>query len=339
MQRLTRGMRWLRELRYGEDTDRRSQRALGIAGIVAVALILAVSALIYLVPLGKHTYSAILSDGGSIRPGDDVRIAGISVGSIESVELTDDAVRMRFTVGTDIAIGNQTTLDIRMLTPIGGHYVAVFPAGDTPLGEQPIPADRVQLPYNLVEAIQDAQRPLAAVDGDTVRRSLADVTASLAASPTSVGALTDALRITVDMLDKQNDDVSRALNVAEEYLTVLNNSRSVIGAMLNKIGLMETQVLDRKADVAEALRVATELLSRIAAVEPAWRDQLEPIADRIVAVVPQLDELGRRLGTVADLLTQAADRFRNIITPNGIAIDQSDQTVRPICIPVPGKGC
>ncbi|NMN95527.1 MlaD family protein [Antrihabitans stalactiti] len=339
MQRLRSGVRWVRELRYGEDTDRGTQRVLGIAGVLVVVIIVAVSAVIYLVPFGKDSYTAMLSDGGSVRPGDDVRIAGISVGTVKSVELTDESVRMEFTVSDDVFLGRETSLDIRMLTPIGGHYVAVSPSGDEPLGDEPIPADRVHLPYNLVEALQDAQRPLAEIDAGTLQRSLAQLTASLETSPNSVNAMADGVSTMVGLLDKQNADVSRALDVAEEYLTVLSDSKSVIGAMLSKIGLMETQILNRKADVIEALRVANELLARIAAIEPAWSEQLEPLADRIVAAVPQLNELGQRLGTVLDLLVQAGDRFRSIVTPAGIAVDHSGLTVAPICVPVSGRGC
>ena len=339
MQRLRNALRWVREIRYGEDTDRRSQRMLGVVGVLLLVIIVAVSAVIYLVPFGKDSYSALLSDGGSVRPGDDVRIAGISVGTVESVELTDDSVRMEFTVQDDVFIGDMTSLDIRMLTPIGGHYVAVSPSGTEPLGDRSIPADRVHLPYNLVEALQDAQRPIAEIDAGTLQRSLSRLTASLETSPNSVSAMTDGVSTMVGLIDKQNADVSRALDVAEEYLRVLSDTKSVIGAMLTKIGLMETQILNRKADVREALRVANELLARIAAIEPAWSEQLEPLADRILAAVPQLDALGQRLGTVADLLVQAGDRFRSIVTPNGVAVDHSGLTVRPVCIPVPGRGC
>ncbi|MGX1777435.1 MlaD family protein [Nocardia brasiliensis] len=341
MQRLTAPWRLLRELNYGTDTDPRIQRLLGVVGVVVVVLLLAVSAVAYLVPFGHRTVTAMLSDGGSVRVGDDVRIAGISVGSVRSLVLTDDAVRMSFTVDDSVWLGADTTLDIRMLTPIGGHYVALEPAGAAPLGSKTIAAEKVRLPYNLVQAMQDAQRPVAGVDGDTLRRNLADLTASLRESPGSVRTLTDALSSMVTMLDAQHEDVNRALAVADEYVSMLADSRKIIGAMLTKIGLMETQILDRRADVTEALRVATELLSRLAAIEPAWRQQLEPLADRILAAAPQLDQLGQRLGAVADQLARAGDRLRALITPQGVAIDQSDQivTAAPICIPVPRRGC
>lgn len=340
MQRVSNGLRWLRDLRYGQDTDARTQRLLGFVGIGLVMVIVVASALIYLVPFGKSSYSAFLTDAGTVKAGDDVRIAGISVGSVESLELTDDAVRMTITVEDDVFLGDHTTLDIRMLTPIGGHYVAVKPAGTEPLGTNTIAADRVTLPYNLTEAIQDSHAPIAGVEGATVRESLASLSASLSTAPGSVQSFTDAVSTLVGLLNTQNDDVSRALNVAQEYVSMLSDSRSIIGSMLTKIGLMETQILTRKADVTEALRVVSEILERIAAIEPAWREQLEPMADRLLAAKPGLDELGQRLGAVAELLAQAGERFLRVITPQGVAVDQSDLVLpRPVCVPMPGRGC
>ncbi|TLF80783.1 MlaD family protein [Nocardia cyriacigeorgica] len=341
MQRLRRIWRAVTSLRYGTDTDPRTQRLLGVTGLLAAAIVLAASAVIYVVPLGKNTYSAFLPDAGSIRAGDDVRIAGISVGEVRGLELTDDAVRMSFTVRDDVFVGDQTTLDIRMLTPIGGHYIALTPGGTERLGAEPLPAAQVRLPYSLMEAMQDARRPIAGIDGDTLRRSMSDLSAALTASPASVSTLTDALSTMVGMLDRQHRDVQQALAVADEYLAVLRDTRRVIGDMLDKIGLMETQVLARRGEVLEALRIASEFFARLAAVEPAWRTTLEPLADKLVAAVPQLQDLGARLAAVAGDLAAAADRLRGLAGPQGITVDQSGSTVQayPICVPVPGRGC
>lgn len=341
MQRLIVIRRWADAVRYGLDTDRRMQRLLGIIGIVVVVAVLAISAVLYVVPLGRTTYSALLTEAGSVRAGDDVRVAGISVGSVESLELRDDSVRMEFTVKNDVRLGDVTSLEVRMLTPIGGHYVAAFPAGQTPLGSREIPADRVRLPYSLIQAMQDAQRPLAHVDGDTVRENLARLTSAVQRSPQSINTLADGLSTMVGLLDTQQRDVSRALDVAEEYVRVLSDSRKVIGNMLMKIGEMETQILGRRGEVIEALQVASELLSRIAAAEPAYRESLEPLADRLIEVKPPLEELGGKLATVGNDLAAAGDRLEALMTPEGIAVDHSGiiGSSRPVCIPVPGRPC
>lgn len=320
-----------------EATERLRQLVLGIAGIGGVLLLLAVSAVVYLVPFGKSTYTAELTEAGTVKTGDEVRVAGITVGKVTSLELHDDSVEMTFTMNDDVFVGDETTLDIRMLTPIGGHYVAVFSAGKQPLGDKTIPPDHVTLPYSLARALQDSQRPLAAVDADTLRRNIDALSGAIDRSPDSVRQLTDAMSSFVDLVDKQNEDLNRALDVADEYVTLLRNYKSVIGDMLTKIGVMETAVLSREGEVREALRIVTELLARIAAIEPTYRTQLEPMIDKFFESVPKLRELGGRLGTVGRSLHDLGARLQGLAGPQGApAIDQSAQG---FCLPLPGRGC
>ncbi|MET9485286.1 MULTISPECIES: MlaD family protein [unclassified Nocardia] len=335
-------VRLLRGIDRHETAQRQRQLVFGLIGLAGAALLLAVCAVTYVLPLGKHTYSAALEDARSVRVGEDVRIAGITVGKVVSLDLRSDSVFMRFTVEDAVFLGEHTTLDIRMLTAIGGHYVAVVPAGEHALGAATISADHVRLPYNLADALRDAQRPLTAVDGETLRRNISAVSAALDRSPGSLQAMTDALVSVVDVMNRQNADVNQALDVADEYLSMLGRSRGVIGAMLTKIGAMETTVLGRQGEVIEALRVVSELLSRLAAVEPAWRVNLEPLADKLVETYPELERLGARLGDVAGAIGGLGTRLKGLAAePGPLTIDQSGTTltVPDLCIPLPGRGC
>src|SRR5690606_24521898 len=133
----------------------------GIGGICAAVLLLVAIGVVYVTGTSaQHTYVAELSQAGSVRPGDDVRLAGIPVGKVRSLTLLADRVRMEFTVSAEAFLGDATTLDIRMLTFVGGYYVAVLPAGAEPLGERVIPRERVIVPYNLTQAFQDAVDPV-----------------------------------------------------------------------------------------------------------------------------------------------------------------------------------
>lgn len=328
--------------RVDEKHDRRRQLALGIAGLLVVAIGMAASAVIYLVPLGKATYNAEVSEAGSIKAGDQVRVSGIVVGEVRSIQLQDDSVKVSFTVERKVFVGAQTTLEVRLLTPIGGHYLAVFPAGAAPLGSAPIPADRVRLPYNLARALQDAIRPVKTIDGDTLRKNFSALADALEKQPGSVRTMGDAIASVVGILNRQNSDVRRSLDVADEYLSLLARSRGIIGEMLTKIGMMETTILSRRDEVLETLRVVGELLSRIAALEPNWREQLQPLTDALLEAWPQWRELADRLAGLGDSLNRVWNRVDGYIGKTGeISIDQSGQSIspKPVCIPMPGRVC
>jgi len=333
----------MQQLKHGHDrheaTKQRRELRLGLLGALVLVLALGATAVIYVLPIGKATYTAYLPEAQSIRVGNQVRVAGITVGAVTSLELQPDRVKMRFTVDRDVFVGDATTLEIRMLTIVGGHYVAMTPAGQKPLGKTAIAPDRVKLPYSLVRTLQDAAEPVADVDATTLRENLAALQTSLDQSPDGLRRMGNAMQTFVTILNRQNAEVSRSLTVTDEFLTVINGNRSLIGQFVRKIGLLEVQGLDKKAEITEALGIAAELLSRIAALEPSWREQLQPMVDKLMEALPALRELVGRLDDSLNTLRGVQEKLQTAVDPqDGIVIDQSADTITT-CVPVPGKGC
>ncbi|WP_336087903.1 MlaD family protein [Nocardia sp. SSK8] len=333
MQRLTKFFSGDRPI-LDEASKRARELRLGIIGLGLVVAFMIGAGIVYVVPLGKHTYTAELSEAQSVREGDDVRLAGISVGSVTSLELKPDRVIMRFTVDNDVFVGDQTSLDVRMLTVVGGHYVALYPAGSRPLGETAIPADRIRLPYSLIETFQDATTPLATVDGDTVRENLAAANAAIAASPEALRGTLDTVGKYVDMLDRQRSQVSRSIAILDEYISMYDGAKSDLGRLMDNVNLLEDVLLSRKAELAEAVRLLTSVVGRLAGLAPSWDSTLKPQAQALADALPKLQELTGQLepllGTVGSLQTKLTELGA------GVVVDQSGTQV---CVPLPGKDC
>lgn len=320
-----------------EAAKNRREFRLGLLGAGFVALLLVATGALYVLPLGKSTYTAELSEANSIKVGDQVRLAGITVGAVTGLELAPDRVRMRFTVDREVFLGQQTALEIRMLTAIGGHYLAVFPAGTTPLGGRVIPPERVKLPYSLIRTLQDAAAPVAEVDGDTLRKNLAALQDSLSTNPDSLRRMGRAVESFVQVLNRQNAEVSQALTVAREFLSTIENSKSIIGQFVRQAGVLVVEGLNKRAEIELALTITAQLLARIAALEPASREFLEPLGAKLRETLPQLRELGAQLDIALPQWRELRDRLvAATADPQGVTVDQSALTV---CVPVPGRGC
>ncbi|MFF0531718.1 MlaD family protein [Nocardia amikacinitolerans] len=312
---------------------------LGILGGLFVAALLLATAVIYLVPFGKASYTADLVEANSVKVGDQVRLAGITVGSVTALELGETKVRMTFTVDRDVFLGDATSLEIRMLTAVGGHYVAVFPSGTEALGSRPIPPDRVRLPYSLVRILQDAAAPVSEVDGETLRQNLAALQESLDTSPDALRRMGAATQSFVDILRRQNLEVSRALTVMDEYLRTIDGNKALIGTFVRELGTLMTVGLGKRAEIASALTIAASLLSRIAAVEPSWREVLAPLAGKLRELLPQLEQLAAQLDVAIPQWQQLRERLVAMTaSQDGVVIDQS-ALAAPVCIPLPGWGC
>ncbi|ONM47270.1 MlaD family protein [Nocardia donostiensis] len=330
-----------------EPTRLRKELRLGLIGVLALVVAVIAVGMLYVVPFGKDTYTAELSEAQSVRVGDDVRLAGIPVGSVESLELKPDRVLMRFTVDSDVFVGDQSSLDVRMLTVVGGHYVALFPAGDQPLGDNPIPADRVRLPYSLMETFQDATTPLQEVDGDTLRRNLASLDTSIQGAPDTLRTVLDTLGSYLDHIERQRTQVSNAIAVADEYVTMYDGAKTDLGRLMDNVNLMETVLLDKRAELREAVGLLASVVQRVAAVSPTWDQTLEPKIKQLADALPRLQEYGAQLEPLIGSVQSLGAKLRELAGPGGeVRVDQSGQTITApgldldkVCVPVPGKVC
>lgn len=109
--------------------------ALGLATAVAL-----VAAMLYVNPPGEKIVTFYTEDAASVRPGDQVRIAGITVGKVKDLVLESNQVLVRTQVDNDAFVGDRSQIQVRMLTVVGGYYVNLVSLGDAPLGDKPVPA-------------------------------------------------------------------------------------------------------------------------------------------------------------------------------------------------------
>ncbi|MFE6861820.1 MlaD family protein [Nocardia sp. NPDC057668] len=326
-------------VRQGEP--RNTDLRWGIGGLCAVVLLVTGIGVVYLTgTTPETTYRAELTQAGTIRPGDDVRIAGIPVGKVKSLTLLADRVAMEFTARRETFIGDQSVLDIRMLTVVGGYYLAVEPAGTKSLGNGVIPRERVGIPYNLTAAFQDAVRPVREVDGTVLRQNLAQLSNSLDKSPESVRSAVQAAQDLVGLLDRQNSDISRTLNFADEYLTAMRENSDVLARLVTTLGTMVNIIQNNKTQVANALNDLAAVLQDLAPLGTAWDRGLKERAQPLADAIPPLEQLATRLGELIVSLKAMGDKLLPLLPPEGgISVDQSAATVAGICVPVPGGVC
>lgn len=313
----------------------------GISAIVVVLVLVAAVGVINMVgTTPRQSYSADLSEAGAVRAGDDIRIAGIPVGKVASLELLPDRVRMTFTVDDGVFIGDQTTLSVRMLTLVGGYYVAVQPAGSAPLGDEVIPAQRVVLPYNLTQAFQDAVEPVRRTDGDTLRRDLAVLSGSIDKSPDAVRNAVQAVGDLVAIMDKQNADISHTLSLTDEYLTAVHRNSDVVAQLMTTFGTLENLVANNREQLSWALHGLAKLLTQLTPLGRAWDRSLKAQAQPLVDAIPKLKELGSRMDTLLESVRTFEQRLLPLTrSGDGVTVDQSATTLTGICVPLPGGGC
>jgi phospholipid/cholesterol/gamma-HCH transport system substrate-binding protein len=99
-----------------------------IAVIAALAVAVIVLAIVFLGGGGGHKYTLVFQNAGQLVPDNQVLIGGSPVGSVESIELSDDNLA-EINVEVDQELHEGTTAVIRAtsLSGVANHYVSVSP--------------------------------------------------------------------------------------------------------------------------------------------------------------------------------------------------------------------
>ncbi len=241
-------------------------------------------------------YQALFPEAAGINPGDDVRVAGVNVGKVESVKLSGPQVLVTFTVGDSITLGQDTGVDIETSTILGRKALGVRPAGPGELPtDTPIPQGRNTSPYSLTGALGDLTDTVDALDTNQLSESMKTLAATLQNTPPDLrNALTGLTNLSASISSR--DALLQDL---------LRNAESVTTVLSQRSTQLNTLVLDGNTLLGELdnrRRVIGELFTNVQAVANQLRGL---VADNEAQLGPTLT----RLNSVLDVLQKNRDNL------------------------------
>ena len=319
-----------------------SQTVWGLVGVVVVVLAVVATTIVYVLPLGHRTYTAAFENTGGAHAGDDVRIAGISVGKITGMRLADDHVEVSFEVREDVELGDATSMGVRLLTPVGGHYFALRPGGTGELPDGRIPIEHTTVPFSLSDTVEAATPILRDLNEKTLRENIVELDAAVQAQPESIRRITDNLTSLTAALADRQDDLTRGLNVTDEYLGALATDREVLLSLLNKLATITSKLGAKRADVVAASEKLRRLFTLLHRPIVALDQGLGPTIEELEALAATLREQTVTLDDAITAGREFTDSMSEIFaTDAGAVVDRGDDVITgtTLCVPVPGRGC
>ena len=104
------------------------------AAVLALALVVALAAWLLLRDGGGTEYTLVFENAGQLVPDNDVQVGGRRVGSVRSIELTENnqaAVKVRVEEPfAPLREGTKATIRLTSLSGIANRYIALTPAPD-----------------------------------------------------------------------------------------------------------------------------------------------------------------------------------------------------------------
>lgn len=297
-----------------------SRRSVTVRAAVKLSLFLLAAAVVTLTvagtirPIGSggtEEYHAILLSASDLKPGDQVRVAGVVVGRVSEVTLDPDGhARISFTVDEDLDLTTETRSEIRYLNLIGNRYLAlsegrrgaeaeVLTAGGTIPVERTRPAlDLDQLftgfkPLFAALSPDDANALAADLvatfqgEGGTIRSLLqhtAEVTGNLADRDLVVGRVVENLTTTLQVVDADQAGLNQLITQLGRYVGGLAADRQVLGGSLDGIADLAGATAALLDDARPALRADVDRLADLVAMLDTPTNQA--LVDEALRVAP-----------------------------------------------------
>jgi phospholipid/cholesterol/gamma-HCH transport system substrate-binding protein len=263
----------------------------GAASIVVLAMLLLAAFKADSLPLigGGDTYYATFQDSSGLQTGNEVRIAGVRVGKVTSIDLKDGFVRVGFKIKTNSRFGTQTGADIKVKTLLGAMYLALVPAGPGQLPEgSTIPVGRTDSAYNVVQSYTGLANRAGAINLPQLRKSLNTLADATATTPVSFrNALQGVSRLSENVARRDQQINTLLRNLKKVSAIAANRDADVISLMKDSDVLMRALVARR--DAIHRLLVSTGALSQqLTALVSQSRADLKPALSNLSGVVDVL---------------------------------------------------
>lgn len=237
-------------------------------------------------------YQAAFLNASSLEKGDDVRIAGVSVGEVKKVDHygpeNANAI-VTFRVKADVPLTTASRAEIRFLNLVGDRYLALEEGIDK--GADPLEADDV-IPMDQTEP---------ALDLTVLFNGFKPLFSAL--QPDQVNELT--LNI-VQVLQGEGGTVRSLLEHTASLTNTLADRDQLIGEVVTNLGTTLTTVDERHVQLEQLIVELRDFMGDLAADRDTIGDSLTSISD-LTTVVAKLLQQGRPLlkDDIAELRTLA----------------------------------
>jgi phospholipid/cholesterol/gamma-HCH transport system substrate-binding protein len=267
----------------GKPFSSRNPTAIGAIGLVLIMVILWSGFNAGKLPIigGGTEYTALFTEDAGLGPNNDVRIAGVKVGSVSSVALENDHVKVKFKI-KNAYIGDQSTIAIKLKTLLGAKYLAIDSQGTAKQKpSKTISVARTTSPFDVYPAFTELTQTVDAINTTDLAKAFDVLSEDFSKTPASVKNVVTGLSRLSTTIASRDSQLRTLLAKTKDVTGVLADRDTQLQRLFADGGLLLDE-LNARRDAIHSLLINTTTLSI----------QLEGlVADNTKTIGPLLDNL------------------------------------------------
>jgi phospholipid/cholesterol/gamma-HCH transport system substrate-binding protein len=234
----------------------------GIAVLVLVAL-LAFNADNLPIIGGGTTYTALFTEDAGLVPGNEVRVAGVTVGKVTGTALDGDYVKVWFRV-KGVWVGNDSTVSIEIKTLLGDKYLALDPLGTaTQNPSDTIPSSRTTSPFDVTQAFQQLGSTINQLNTNELAQSLQSIANTFRGTPPYVHQALTGLSALSQTIASQDTQLATLFNGTRQITTDLATEDNNFRLLLGDGNLLLSELKERQQAIGALLQGTENLATQI----------------------------------------------------------------------------
>ncbi|MBU9766661.1 MCE family protein [Mycobacterium sp. TNTM28] len=303
--------------------------ALGMIGTITLVSIMVVAIGIprAVYHVRTNAYVAELANASGLTSGEPVYVAGVPAGRVETVALAGDRVRIGFRLDKAQALGNRTTVTVRLRTVLGKRFLDVMPAGTiNGVDSNVIPLSRTTVPYSLDEVGRKAADTAEHVDQQPLTAMMSTLTETMPGDRAELGKALAGISAASSAFAENGDKIDEILRISRKMAEMLSNQTDSLADTAANAQYIVTSLAARRQALTNIVDNLTAIMRHLAAIYTEKQADFSSLITGLTAVTGTLKDNVDKIDQTLQNMPPAIRAVTNA-TGNGTWADVNSPSV------------
>lgn len=288
----------------------------GVAVVLIALLLVGMAVLVRQLFFAPRTISAMFTSATGIYPGDDVRVSGVKVGTVESVDPEGTQARLVLKVDRSVQVPKDAKAVIVAPNLVAARYVQLTPpyrsSGPTMADDAVIGVDNTAVPVEWDQVKDQLMRlstelgPRSGVDGTSVSRVIDSAATAMNGNGVKLHETITQLSGVARILAEGSGNIVDVIKNLQIFISALRDSNVQVMEFQNRFATLTSVINGSRSDLDAALKDLSTAAVEVRRFVAGSRDQTS--------------EQVQRLANVTQILVDNKINVENLlhITPNAL---------------------
>jgi phospholipid/cholesterol/gamma-HCH transport system substrate-binding protein len=305
-----------------------STRDVRIALAASLVVILAVAITMVATPWGqratKDTFVAYFANANGLYTGDEVRVLGVAVGTVDAIDPQPNSTKVTFSVDRDVAVPADAKAAILSPSLVSARAIQLVPAysGGPKLDPgSAIPQDRTAVPVEWddfrqqLEKLTESLQPTTPGGGSPVGEFINTGADNLRGNGETARDAVIKLSQAVSALGDHSTDIFTTVRNLQLLVSALTSSSDLLAAFNTNLADISTVLSNTPNEVANATQGLDSAVTDLRGFVAENREGVGVTVDKLASITTALNDSRGDIKQVLHITPTVFQNFMNIYQP------------------------